>query len=103
MSKATRLAPIHPGEILREEYLRPMKMTPNALAKALSMDAPAISDIVNRKRGITAKTALRLAKYFDTTPDYWMNLQSQYELATETETCGSTIEMQVIPMAARAH
>lgn len=72
---------VHPGEILKQEFLEPMGISGYALAKALSVPAQAISDITLRKRGISADMALRLAKFFGTTEQFWMNLQSSYELA----------------------
>lgn len=71
---------IHPGEILREEFLKPMRMTPYALAKRLHVPVPRINDIVLEKRGITADTAIRLARFFGTSEEFWMNLQSGYDL-----------------------
>jgi addiction module HigA family antidote len=71
---------IHPGEILREEFLKPLKITPYQLAKQLHVPAPRINDIVLGKRGITADTALRLAKFFGMTEQFWMNLQASYEI-----------------------
>jgi len=74
------MPPIHPGEILREEFLKPLGMSAHALAMALRVPGPRINDIVREKRGISADTALRLARYFNTTPEFWMNLQCAYEL-----------------------
>ncbi len=71
---------IHPGEILREEFLKPMNMTAYELAKALHVPAPRINDIVLGRRGITADTAVRLARFFGTTEQFWMNLQTSYEV-----------------------
>ena len=71
---------IHPGEILREEFMKPIGISQNALALALRVPATRIGEIVNERRGISADTALRLAKYFNTTPDFWMNLQTNYDL-----------------------
>ena len=71
----------HPGEVLREEFLVPLEMSGNALAKALRLDAPRINELVREKRGMTADTAVRLARYFGTTPQFWMNLQTNYELS----------------------
>ena len=76
-----RMRPIHPGEILREEFLVPMGLTANALAIALMIPAPRINDIVRERRGITADTALRLAKYFGTSVEFWLGLQADYEAA----------------------
>ena len=71
---------IHPGEILREEFLKPMNITAYELAKELHVPAPRINDIVLGKRGITADTAVRLARFFGTTEQFWMNLQTSYEV-----------------------
>ena len=72
--------PTHPGEILKEEFLSPLGMTQSALAKALHTSFRAINELVNEKRGITIEMALKLAKYFGTTPQLWLNLQNQYDL-----------------------
>jgi addiction module HigA family antidote len=76
-----RMRPIHPGEILREEFLVPMGLTAHALAMALMVPAPRIHDIVRERRSITADTALRLARYFGTSVEFWLGLQSDYETA----------------------
>ena len=75
-----KMRPIHPGETLREEFLIPAGMTANALAKALKVDPPRINDIVGERRDITADTALRLAVFLQTSAEFWMNLQSAYDL-----------------------
>jgi antitoxin HigA-1 len=72
---------IHPGEVLREEFLQPLELSGYALAKAIEVPAQAVNDIVLEKRGISAEMALRLARYFGTSEEFWMNLQSAYELA----------------------
>ena len=72
--------PTHPGEILREEFLIPLDMTQSHLAKALHTSFRAINELVNEKRGITIEMALKLSKYFGTTPQLWLNLQNQYDL-----------------------
>jgi antitoxin HigA-1 len=71
----------HPGEILETEYLAPLQMSSAALAKELGVPANRISDIVRRRRGMTADTALRLGRFFRTTPDFWMNLQSAHDIS----------------------
>ncbi|GAB2871961.1 HigA family addiction module antitoxin [Paraburkholderia jirisanensis] len=76
------MRPIHPGEVLREEFLVPLEITVNALALALSVPATRLHEIVKERRGITADTAYRLSRYFDTTPEFWMNLQATYDLKT---------------------
>ncbi len=85
MKPADSLPPIHPGEILRELYLEPLEMTPYALAKQLHIPRTRIERVVTEKSGITTDTALRLAKFFRTTPEFWTNLQSAYELKIDSK------------------
>ena len=80
VKKSRSIWNIHPGEILREEFLKPMRITPHELAKRLLVPPPRINDIVLERRGITADTALRLARFFGTTPEFWMNAQVFYEV-----------------------
>lgn len=94
------MRPIHPGEILREEYLEPLGMTPNALFLHLRVPSPRINDVVREKRGITTDTALRLARYFNTTAQYWLNLQTSYELKQAEREVGNIIENEIQPLAA---
>jgi addiction module HigA family antidote len=75
----------HPGEILLEEFLKPMKISQNKLAIEIRVPCHRINEIVHARRGITADTALRLARFFETTPDFWMNLQKSYDLAEAEE------------------
>jgi len=89
------LDPIPPGEILREEFMRPLGLSINRLARALSVAPNRIGAIVNGTRAITADTALRLAKYFDTSPEIWLDLQSDYELRLARQTSWKTIDAQV--------
>ncbi|NWF39411.1 HigA family addiction module antidote protein [Mariprofundus sp. NF] len=91
---------IHPGEILREEYLVPLSMSANALAIRLSIPAPRINDVVREKRGISTDTALRLARFFDTTPEFWINLQTAYDLKKAKAAHGNEIEQDIRPLAA---
>lgn len=95
-----KMRAIHPGEILREEFLAPLGMTPHALAVRLHVPAPRINDIVRERRGITPDTALRLSRFFGTTPEFWMNLQTSYDLKTARSDLGSRIEAEVLPRAA---
>ena len=74
------MRPIHPGEILREEFLVPLHLSANALAIALGVPAPRINDIARERRGVTADTALRLERYFGTSAEFWMGLQADYDL-----------------------
>ena len=94
------MRPVHPGEILREDYLNELNMSANALAQALKVPAPRINDIVRERRGVTADTALRLARYFNTTPRFWLNLQAAYELRLAEIAAGSRIKREVVPKAA---
>lgn len=94
------MRPIHPGEILREEYLEPLGIAPAALARALHVSAPTVNDIVRERRGITADMALRLGRYFDTTAQFWMNLQTEYALATTYAEAGEEIEHEIEPLRA---
>lgn len=86
---------IHPGEILREEFLVPLNMSAHALAMELKVPAPRITDIVRERRSITPATALRLARYFGTTPDFWLNLQTAYDLKIAQREIGQIIENEV--------
>lgn len=97
MPKEDRLPPIHPGEILREEFLAPLGMSAHQLALALRVPATRINDIVNEKRGITAGTAMRLARYFGTTAKFWLNLQVSYELELAEDRLSSTVMREVLP------
>ena len=85
------MRPIHPGEVLREEFLIPMGLTANALAIALQVPAPRINDVAREKRGISADTALRLARYFGTSAEFWLNLQKVYELRLAEAKTGAAI------------
>ncbi|MGC9293367.1 MAG: HigA family addiction module antitoxin [Acidobacteriaceae bacterium] len=94
--KATdRMQPIHPGEILREEFMAPMGLSANALALALRVPATRISEITHERRGITTDTALRLARYFGTSPELWTNLQASYELSLAQNNLARVIEKEV--------
>ena len=87
-----KLAPLHPGEVLREEFMEPLGITAYALAKACQIERPRLERIVRELQGISADTALRLAKYFGTTPEFWMNLQSRYELEEARNEIGEDLE-----------
>jgi antitoxin HigA-1 len=92
--------PTHPGEVLREDFLKPMGMSQYALAKALGVPQIRISNIVNGKRAITPNTALRLARYFRTSAEFWMGMQATYDLEVARDHVGAQIENQVHPRAA---
>ena len=87
---------IHPGEILREEYMKPLGLSVYALAKELKLTRPRLNDIVLERRAITADTAIRLARYFGTTAQFWMNMQSSYELR-EAENANRKIVQSIEP------
>ncbi len=95
-----RLAPIHPGGILRDEFLKPMGISVYALAKKVKVPRSRINDIVLGRRSITADTALRLARYFGSSAEFWINLQAGYDLQVAKETDLSRIEAEVAPRAA---
>ncbi len=82
---------IHPGEILREEFLVPLGLSANALAIALNVPAPRINDIVRERRGVSADTALRLARYFGTSAEFWMGLQADHDLRTAESQAGDML------------
>ena len=91
------MRPIHPGEILLEEFLVPLNMSAHALAMALRVPAPRINDIVREKRSITPDTALRLARYFGTSAEFWLNLQIAYDLRRVRRELGVSIDREVFP------
>ena len=97
--KTRKLAPIHPGEILREEFMKSHGLSQNALARALNVPPRRINEIVLEKRGITADTALRLARYFGTTAELWTGLQADYDLRLTRYEKQSRIELDVEPLA----
>jgi len=93
-----RLKPIHPGEILREEFMVPNRLNANRLALALHVPAPSVYDIINEKRGISPEMALRFGYVFGTTPDFWLNLQSEYDLRLVRKRKEAIIKVQVRPL-----
>jgi len=94
------LAPIHPGEILLKEFLEPMGISQNKLAQALHVPARRINEIVLGKRSLTADTALRLARYFGTSPELWLGLQMDYELDMTEDALEEKIKKEIQPMSA---
>ena len=94
------MRPIHPGEVLREESLKPLRMSANALAKALSVPAPRINDVVRERRGISADTAMRLARYFGGDARSWLNLQTAYDLRIAEISSAKRIAREASPAAA---
>jgi len=93
---AKQIAPIHPGEILLEEFLVPMEISQYRLAKDISVPARRINEIVHGLRGISADTALRLARYFGTSDKFWLNLQNRYDLEVEKDRLKGRLEKEVI-------
>jgi addiction module HigA family antidote len=90
-----RLPPIHAGEILREEFMKPLGLSANAVARRLGVTTTRVNEIANERRGITADTALRLARCLSTTPEFWMNLQQRYELEAARREVGTAVEREV--------
>ena len=95
----TKLAPIHPGEILLEEFLEPLGISQYRLAKDVSVPPRRINEIVHGKRGITADTSLRLARYFGTSERFWLNLQTRYDLEREKDRLGARLATEVLRRA----
>jgi addiction module HigA family antidote len=96
------MRPIHPGEILREEYLEPLGMSANALSMALRVPAPRINEVVRERRGVSTDTALRLARFFSTTPQFWLNLQTSFDLKQTELEVGKKIEHEIHPIQVAA-
>lgn len=96
------LPPVHPGEILREEFMKPLELSANALAQRLGVTAARVNEIATERRGITADTALRLARCFSTTPEFWMNLQQRYELEVARRDVGAEVERKVTAISRAA-
>ena len=94
-------APAHPGEVLRQDFLKPLALTQYALAKAIGVPQIRISEIVNGKRAITPDTALRLSRYFATSAEFWMGMQTTYDLEMARDRIGAKITARVHPRAAR--
>lgn len=100
MHKEEKLQPIHPGEVLLEEFLQPMGLSQNQLALAIRVPARRINEIIHGKRRITADTALRLARYFSMSPQFWLGLQMDYDLDMAEDTIGERLEREVMVMTA---
>jgi addiction module HigA family antidote len=100
MPKKPVIPPIHPGETLREDFLAPLGMSVNRLALELHVPATRVNEIARGRRAITADTALRLGRFFGTSPQFWMNLQANYELEMARDAAGKTIETVVRPRLA---
>ena len=97
-----KLKPVHPGEILREEFMVPLKLNPHKLALALRVPAPGIYEIVNEERAISTAMALRLARFFRTTPEFWINLQAHFDLEIARDKEQRKVNQEVRPMTVPA-
>lgn len=96
---ADKLLPVHPGEVLLEEFIKPMNLSQNRIAIDIGVDARRINGIVLGKRSVTADTALRLARYFGNSPQFWLGLQNQYDLDVTEDQLGKRLEREVRPLA----
>jgi addiction module HigA family antidote len=96
------MPPLHPGEMLREDFMKPLGLSANALALALRVPVTRISEIVRERRGITADTALRLARYFNMTPEFWMRLQMDYDLESASGALDRTLREEIRPRPVNA-
>jgi addiction module HigA family antidote len=94
-----KLRPVHPGEVLLEEFLKPMNLSQNRLAIDIGVDARRINEIVLGTRSVTADTALRLSRYFGTSPQFWLGLQAEYDLDVTLDALGNRLEREVRPRA----
>ncbi len=92
-----KLHPVHPGEVLLEEFLKPLNLSQNRLALEIGVDARRINEIVLGERSVTADTALRLARYFGTSPQFWLGLQSEYDLDVASDRLGDRLKREVRP------
>ena len=95
-----KLKPVHPGEVLREEFLKPFGISENELAANIGVESNSINEIIAERRSITADTALRLAKYFGTSAQFWLGLQADYDLDVTREMLGDRLEKEIVPIAA---
>ncbi|MFH1091603.1 MAG: HigA family addiction module antitoxin [Pseudomonadota bacterium] len=100
--KKHKVAPVHPGEVLQEEFLNPLGLSQHRLALDIGVDPRRINEIVLRKRRMTANTALRLARFFDPSPEFWLGLQAQYDLDLEEDDLGDRLKREV-KVYAEAH
>ena len=100
VASGRRLPPVHPGEILRDEFLEPLGISVYRLAQEIKVSRPRLNDIVLGRRGVTTDTALRLGRYFGTTPHFWINLQTRYDLEVAERTLRQRVEREVEPRSA---
>jgi len=102
MAKKEKLAPIHPGEVLREDFMEPLGLSANRLAMELRVPVTRIADLIRERRAITPDTALRLGRFFNTTARYWLNLQAAFDLESAEDELRDEIERDVLPMTRTA-
>jgi addiction module HigA family antidote len=100
MAKSEKLPPIHPGEILHEDFMKPLGLSMNRLALDLHVPVTRIAEIVHQRRGVTPDTALRLERYFNTSARFWLNAQSSFDLEVAQDALQRTIERDVRPLVA---
>ena len=100
VASGRRLPPVHPGEVLRDEFLKPMELSVYRLAREVGVSRPRLNDVALGRRAVTTDTALRLGRYFGTTPEFWINLQTRYDLDVAERTLRRRIEREVSPRAA---
>jgi addiction module HigA family antidote len=98
--KNHKMPPVHPGEVLREDLMMPLGLTASSLARALKVPVTRLSEIINGRRAVNADTALRLSRYFGTTPEFWVNLQATYDLSIAIHASSDRIEREVRPRKA---
>src|SRR5271165_2208425 len=98
MAESEKLPPIHPGEILQEDFMKPLGISMNKLALDLHVPVTRIAEIVHERRGITPDTALRLGRYFNTSVHFWLNAQTAYELEIAQDKCRTLVEQEVQPL-----
>src|SRR5271166_1818722 len=99
LEEGARMPALHPGEMLREEFMKPLGLSANALAMELRVPVSRISEILRERRGISGDTALRLARYFNMSAEFWMGIQSRFELDSASDATGSAIEKEIRPRA----
>ncbi len=95
-----KLKPIHPGEVLREEFLKPFGISEESLAQSIGASVQSVREIVSEKQSVTADTALRLAKFFGTSAQFWLGLQSDYDLDVTRKRLGNKLDREIVPLAA---
>jgi addiction module HigA family antidote len=95
-----RIPPVHPGEVLAQDFLEPLGISRYRLAREIGVPVPRVNDIARCRRGISADTALRLARYFGTSAEFWMNLQARYDLETARDALAGRLDIEVKPLAA---